>query len=122
MRANLKSISHRCHVFEVAFVWKLTKETMQLPLGCLQGGCAAWWRGSTRNGHLHHFDLCGRSPLAVCGDLWRMNSQKRGSAVNTLPDGCEEAATLEATQVQIDGFFSQLPYKCHQNRVASVGD
>jgi len=24
--------------------------------------------------------------------------------------------------VQIDGFFIQLPYKCHQNRVASVGD
>ena len=30
--------------------------------------------------------------------------------------------TLEATQVQIDGFSSQLQYKCHQNRVASVGD
>jgi len=30
--------------------------------------------------------------------------------------------TLEATQWQIDGFFSQLPCKCHQNRVASVGD
>ena len=33
------SISHRCHLFEVAFVWELTKETMHLPLGCLQGGC-----------------------------------------------------------------------------------
>jgi len=30
--------------------------------------------------------------------------------------------TLEATQGQFDGFFSQLPYKCHQNRVASAGD
>ena len=30
--------------------------------------------------------------------------------------------TLETTQGQIDGFFSQLPYKCHQNRVASVRD
>jgi len=30
--------------------------------------------------------------------------------------------TLEATQVKIDGFFSQLPYKCHQHLVASVGD
>ena len=30
--------------------------------------------------------------------------------------------TPEATQVQIDSFFSQLPYECHQNRVASVGD
>jgi len=36
--ANLKSISHRCCLFEVAFVWKLTKETIHLPLGCLQGG------------------------------------------------------------------------------------
>ena len=38
--ANLKSISHRCCLFEVAFVWELTKETIVLPLGCLQGGYA----------------------------------------------------------------------------------
>jgi len=38
LRANLMSISHRCHLFEVAFVWELTKETIHLPLGCLQGG------------------------------------------------------------------------------------
>jgi len=30
--------------------------------------------------------------------------------------------TLEATQGQFDGFFCQLPYKCHHNRLASVGD
>ena len=36
--ANLKSISHRCYLFEVAFVWELTNETIVLPLGCLQGG------------------------------------------------------------------------------------
>ena len=29
---------------------------------------------------------------------------------------------LESTQGQMDGFFSQHPYKCYQNRVASVGD
>ena len=40
LRANLKSISHRCHLFEVTFVWELTKETIDLPLGCLQGGLA----------------------------------------------------------------------------------
>ena len=33
-----------------------------------------------------------------------------------------QIATLEATQGQIDGFFSQPAYKCHQNRVTSVGD
>ena len=37
-RANLKSISHRCYLFEVAFVRELTKETIHLPLSCLQGG------------------------------------------------------------------------------------
>ena len=38
MRVNVKSISHRCHLFDVAFVWELTKETIHLPLGCFQGG------------------------------------------------------------------------------------
>ena len=36
--ANLKSISHTCHPILVAFVWELAKETIDLPLGCLQGG------------------------------------------------------------------------------------
>ena len=40
-RENLKSISHRCYLFEVAFAWDLTQETIVLPLGCLQGGLAA---------------------------------------------------------------------------------
>jgi hypothetical protein len=31
-------------------------------------------------------------------------------------------STLEATQGQIGGLFSQLPHRCHQNRVASVGN
>jgi hypothetical protein len=31
-------------------------------------------------------------------------------------------STLEATQGQMDAFCSQLAYKCHQNRVASMGD
>ena len=36
--ANLQSISHRCYLREVAFEWELTKETIYLPLGCLQDG------------------------------------------------------------------------------------
>ena len=40
LRANLKSTPHRCHLFEVAFVWELTKETIHLPLGCLRVGRA----------------------------------------------------------------------------------
>ena len=38
LRANLKSISHKCHLFEVSFIWELTKDTVHLPLGCLKGG------------------------------------------------------------------------------------
>ena len=38
---NLKSISHRCHPILVVFVWELTKETIYLPLACLQGGSGA---------------------------------------------------------------------------------
>ena len=50
LRANLESISHRCHLEEVAFVWELTKVTIHLPLGCLQGGC----------GHVPSLDMRGR--------------------------------------------------------------
>ena len=40
----LSQISHRYYLFEVAFVWELTKETIVLPLGVLQGG--GGWRNS----------------------------------------------------------------------------
>jgi hypothetical protein len=36
--ANLKLISHKGYLFEVAFLWELIKETIYLPRGCLQGG------------------------------------------------------------------------------------
>ena len=38
VRQNPRSISLRCHLFEVAFVWELTIQPIHLPLGCLQGG------------------------------------------------------------------------------------
>jgi len=41
LRANLESIFRRRFLFEEAFVWQLTKETIHLPLGCLQGGFPA---------------------------------------------------------------------------------
>ena len=34
MRAKRQSIFHRCHLFEVAFVWELTEETIHLPRCC----------------------------------------------------------------------------------------
>ena len=47
--ANLKSIFHSCYLREEAFECELTKETIDLPLGHLQGGLArrcsdAWLR------------------------------------------------------------------------------
>ena len=36
--AKSKSISNICRPTLVAFVWELTKETINLPPGCLQGG------------------------------------------------------------------------------------
>jgi len=38
LRADLKSISNRCHLSEVTFVWELTTEIIHLTLGCLQVG------------------------------------------------------------------------------------
>ena len=38
--ANTKSISHRCHPMLVACVWELTKQAIDLPMRCLQGGVA----------------------------------------------------------------------------------
>ena len=51
--ADLKSISHRCHPIMVAFVWELTKETVDLPLGCLQGGTCVDERGERLRRELH---------------------------------------------------------------------
>ena len=48
LRANFKSICHICHLEEVAFVQELTKETIHLPLSCLQGGRDFGWNA----GHL----------------------------------------------------------------------
>ena len=39
--ANIKTISHKYYIREEEFECELTKETIYLPLGCLQGGTAA---------------------------------------------------------------------------------
>ena len=43
-------------------------------------------------------------------------------AITYRPLAARKISTiLEAAKGKIDGFFGQLPHKCHQNRVASVG-
>ena len=51
------------------------------------------------------------------------NAVSRKSRFSTVTLQQQDALfTLEATQGQIDGSFSQLLYQGHQTRVASVGD
>ena len=68
--SNLKSISHRCYLREVESEWELTKETIYLPLGCLQGGVGSskpffdprgftwggWWRGVGLSHTMYHLN------------------------------------------------------------------
>jgi len=68
LRANLKSISHRCHLEEVAFVWELTKETIHLPLGCLQGG----WQFQSATSGFVVLNGCAFPTTAVV-DVWRVS-------------------------------------------------
>ena len=50
--ANPKSISQRCPSILVEFAWELTKESIKLPLGCLQGIFQSFFRdpGEHRKG------------------------------------------------------------------------
>ena len=81
MRANLKSISLRCYLFEAAFVWDLTKETIVSPLGCLQGG------GKFQ-----------RIPKATCLGAYRVPSPHTSErALLQLHRGCTEYKTSMIT-------------------------
>jgi len=53
-----------------------------------------------------HSNLAKDTPAA-----FRVSSQVRAPDAHTA---------LEATQGQMDGFFSQLPYRCYLEEVASV--
>ena len=79
-----------------AFEGQLTKETINLPLGCLEGGDVAGKQVGRRGGRKSGRGVEGRWPRT--------------------------AAALEATQGQMDGSIGELPYKCHLEEVASVGD
>ena len=66
------------------------------------------------SGFVEGFGFRGGAPGARC----------RAACSSLTPEHstCRATPTLESTQGQFDGFFSQLPYKCFQNQVASVGD
>ena len=107
--------------------------TSDLPLGCLQGGlhsaCQALL-STNPSSSLLSLQVLERSLSLKLSDTKvyepqiraRLGTSLRGS--EPIAQRCTELrhSALEATQGQIDGFLSQLPYKCHQNRVASVTD
>ena len=60
----------------------------------------------------------GGTPLARMRDT----SFSCGGGSSSVSVFLGSPTTLEATQGQMDGVFSQLPYTCHLEEVASVGD
>jgi len=95
--ANLKSIAHRCHPILVAFVWKLTKETIELHLGCLQGGGRSRSRGPPRREG--EKDMREEERVCVCEKtLARVRACERareracgGGASRSNPSACRAA-------------------------------
>jgi len=62
--------------------------------------------------------------VGVCNRIPRPSEQgtPQKKAAYSTEWIARRASALEATQGQMDGFFSQLSYKCHLEEVASVGD
>jgi len=89
--ANLKSISHRCHPILVAFVWELTKETIHLPLGCLQGGEASVTALRVARGELQSWER-GGATVAGEGPVQRNpRRMNRGVATRSPRDRTDGA-------------------------------
>ena len=93
LRANLKSISHRCHLFEVAFVWELTTETNNLLLGCLQRGVHSVTNplapmpkgGGVRRAHPLFGRFCVASSSVTFPILFNVLDRKAGGGVGRAP-------------------------------------
>ena len=85
--------------------------------------------GSEVGSYLRLIDSC-ITQLKAHGPSRACNESKEDEEETPIATACsvrQEArskhqATLEATQGQIDSFFSQNPYKCYLEEVASVGD
>ena len=89
--ANLKSISHRFYLRDVVCEWELTKESICLPLGCLQGGVPSlgvteMMRGATEGGSTYEsWNPCLIALTCRGFSLHQPRSSKFGK---TRPDDC----------------------------------
>jgi len=76
--------------------------------------------GSEAGSYPRLVDLCIAQGLRVKKKKTRDSLPVRGFT-QTRTGSFPTTAALEATQGQMDGFFSQLPYKNYVEEVASVG-
>jgi len=120
LRANLKSISHRCHPILVAFVLELTKETIDLPLGCLQGGVLKWvWPCAQ-----HEDDaLRGEKPAAVAKLEASLQAQMSKEVVSAVNDERRRTDVSSNTPHILRKFLKSYPgwyiVVCHAGRLIS---
>jgi hypothetical protein len=65
-----------------------------------------------------------RSSGLTIKNIFQLTCWVCGTNPSNLERGRAETrrTALEATQGHMDGFFGQLPYKCHLEEVVSVGD
>ena len=103
-------------------------------MGALEGGAVSYERGNPVRSALDGPKLLHRNEKRFRGGLvfkahrWLYHSTlgSREIKKRRREEGPKESqrreAALEATQGQMNGVSSQLPYKCHLEEVASVGD
>jgi len=101
--ANLKSISHRCYLFEEAFVWELTKETIHLPLACLQGGFRV------QRGELTGIRLSGSYLRLIDSCITQLKAQGPSRTCNESKAEEEEVQSGELTGTRLSARTCRAP-------------
>ena len=129
--ANPKSISHRCDPIMVAIVWELTKETINLPLGCLQGGDTSMHlRNPGRRGVGVHLDARPNKVrdghfLPSTGGVRTAAKQQRNSqnSADILHSRLRDSQFLPSTRgVRAHYYLSQKRFHfCFEMTLVSVG-
>jgi len=101
--ANLQSISHRCYPILVAFVWVLTKETIHLPLGGLQGGTRELCGGVPERRYGARVRPCSIVGQPECGRAGLASEVKGLRREVTWPGRREEGGVSRRDEPEPDG-------------------
>jgi hypothetical protein len=108
LRGNLESISHRCYLSEVSFAGELTKATIYLPLGRLDG-----WHGRPSSAYMAAMlvPFTPHSHLALTlsphkGGLRDSSKERSESELARLVNQRGRGGTIQRTQVHPDEYSS----------------